>query len=106
MFHSEHTVSAVVLNCGYTCPSIEEKRGQYDDIFASILLPAFERASSRAAKGTSLKLNIKGYDTVKQVYPLTLQGVDAIIISGSPNGAYQDFEWIKKLIRFVSCKIQ
>ncbi|KAJ9137130.1 hypothetical protein NKR23_g9379 [Pleurostoma richardsiae] len=102
MISLEHVISIVVLNCGYTSPSIEKERGQYDDIFASLLLPAAERVSARIAKTTKLKFNIKGYDTVKQVYPLTLQGIDAIIISGSPNGAYQDLEWIRKLDGFVS----
>ena len=102
---SERIFSVVVLNCGYTCPSIQQQRGQYDDIFRSLLQPAVGRLYAKDTESSKLGLNIQGYDTVNQIYPPTLEGIDGIIISGSPNGAYQDLAWIQKLCRYVSCKL-
>ena len=34
-------------------------------------------------------------------YPPVLEDIDAIIITGSPNGAYQELEWIATLHKFV-----
>jgi hypothetical protein len=98
----ERVISVAVFKCGYTCPSIQNERGQYDDIFASLLEPAAERVCT---KTTKLKLNITGWDTVNQVYPPTLDGINAIIVSGSPNGAYQDLEWIQALNAYLSCRL-
>lgn len=98
-----HIVSVAVLNCGYTCPNIQKERGQYHDIFASLLRPALERLN-RGPNWPNAKLNVTGWDTINQVYPPSLDRIDAIIISGSPNGAYQDLEWIRALDRYISCK--
>ncbi|VUC26805.1 unnamed protein product [Clonostachys rosea] len=98
----EKTLSIAVLNCGYTCQSIQEARGQYHDLFAAILQPAAQRANRKATDGQHVKLEITGWDTVNQVYPPSLDGIDAIIISGSPNSAYDQLEWIQALNRFVA----
>ncbi|KAF7554924.1 hypothetical protein G7Z17_g2537 [Cylindrodendrum hubeiense] len=98
----EDVISVAVFNCGYTCPSIQKERGQYHDIFASLLRPALERVCSKSAKSPSVKLSIIGWDAVNQVYPPTLDNINAIIVSGSPNGAYQDLEWIQTLSRYIS----
>ncbi|KAH6889607.1 class I glutamine amidotransferase-like protein [Thelonectria olida] len=99
MIISERVISVAVFKCGYTCPSIQHERGQFEDIFASLLEPAAERVCT---KTTKVKLNITGWDTVDQVYPPTLDGIDAIIVSGSPNGAYEDLEWIRALNAYLS----
>ncbi|KAH7006977.1 class I glutamine amidotransferase-like protein [Ilyonectria destructans] len=96
-----HIISVAVLNCGYTCPNIQKERGQYHDIFALLLRPALERLN-RGPNWPNAKLNVTGWDTVNQVYPPSLDRIDAIIISGSPNGAYQDLEWIRALDRYIS----
>ena len=98
----QQTLNIAVFNCGYTCPSIQEARGQYHDIFASLLKPAAERVCSKVSKSTKVDLNVTGWDTVNQVYPATLDDIDAIIISGSPNGAYQDLDWIHALNKYLS----
>lgn len=95
-------ISVAVFNCGYTCPAIQEERGLYHEIFASLLQPAVQRLSSQANSGTKPTLHVTGWDTTKQEYPPTLEGIDAIVISGSPNGAYQDLPWIQKLINYVA----
>ncbi|KAF7560399.1 hypothetical protein G7046_g3760 [Stylonectria norvegica] len=97
-------LSVAVFNCGYTSPSIQQHRGQYDDIFRSLLQPAFDRVcATKPGLNSELKLSIRGYDTVNGVYPVSLEGLDAIVVSGSPNGAYQDLEWIRKLDRYIAC---
>ncbi|KAK7217550.1 hypothetical protein V2G26_005553 [Clonostachys chloroleuca] len=98
----EDTLNIAVLNCGYTCQSIQEARGQYHDLFGAILLPAAERANRKATGSRRVKLEITGWDTVNQVYPPSLEDIDGIIISGSPNSAYEELEWIQTLNRFVA----
>lgn len=49
-----------------------------------------------------MKLAVVGYDTVREEYPTSLVGVDAIIVSGSPNSAYQDLQWIKVLTKYIA----
>lgn len=92
-----------VLNCGYTSPIIQKERGQYSDIFTALLLPAAEQVAQRQGLA-SLQLKVKGYDTVNEEYPSTLDDVDAIIVSGSPNSAFQDLSWIRRLDEYISCR--
>ncbi|KAH8895601.1 class I glutamine amidotransferase-like protein [Thozetella sp. PMI_491] len=98
---AEKVIRVVVLNCGYTCPAIEKERGQYDEIFSSLLEAALERAISRDPTPMKWRLSIRGYDVVKEMYPHTVDDIDALIISGSPNGAYQDLPWIKALCHYI-----
>ncbi|CAK7246290.1 MAG: hypothetical protein STHCBS139747_007917 [Sporothrix thermara] len=95
------SLNVVVLNCGYTSPVITKARGQYSDVFADILKPAVARHNANPATTDPVDLVIRGYDTMKQVYPPSLDGVDALIITGSPNGAYEDLPWIRTLLDYV-----
>ena len=99
---AERVVRVAVFNCGYTSPSIQKERGQYHEIFDSLLQPAVQRLSSGAPTKTKIKLLVSGWDTTKEEYPPTLEGTHAIIISGSPNGAYQNLEWIHTLNKYVA----
>jgi GMP synthase-like glutamine amidotransferase len=103
MTFSKSVLNVAVFNCGYTSPCIQERRGQYDEIFAALLQPSLERVRAKTATNFNISLNVRGYDTVKQEYPVTLDEIDAIIISGSPNGAYQQLAWIQTLCQYVSC---
>jgi hypothetical protein len=62
---------------------VQKERGQYSDIFSTLLAPAAERVSRRLELPPA-QINIKGFDTVNAEYPTDLKGIDAIIISGSP----------------------
>ncbi|CAK7223121.1 hypothetical protein SCUCBS95973_005070 [Sporothrix curviconia] len=100
------SLTVVVLNCGYTSPVITKARGQYSDVFADILRPAVARHNARAANANAnthagVELVLRGYDAIQQTYPPSLDGVDALIITGSPNGAYEDFAWIRTLLAYV-----
>lgn len=99
----KQVLNVVVFNCGYTCPSIERERGEFHRMFNSFLQPAVPRLSSQARPKTEIRLLVKGLDATKQEYPPSFEGIDAIIISGSPNGAYQDLDWIHALDKYVSC---
>ncbi|RMJ13103.1 hypothetical protein CDV36_007214 [Fusarium kuroshium] len=92
-------INVAVLNCGYTSPVIEKERGQYHDIFRVLLRDAVHRSSSLTNKPN---LHLEGWDVVNQKYPLCLDRVDAIIVTGSPNSAYQPLEWIYVLQHYVS----
>lgn len=102
MESSNSILSIAVLNCGYTSPIIQNARGQYSDIFASLLKPALDRANHGQNISKSQRC-IQGWDVVSEEYPPTLNGIDAIIVSGSPNSSYQDLPWIKKLDRYLFC---
>ncbi|CAK7212806.1 hypothetical protein SEUCBS140593_001632 [Sporothrix eucalyptigena] len=93
-------LTVVVLNCGYTSPVITKVRGQYSDIFADILQPALARHNANP-ENAEVELVLRGYDAIQQIYPLSLDGVDALIITGSPNGAYEDLAWIRTLLAYV-----
>lgn len=94
-------VNIVILNCGYTSTIIEKARGQYHDIFAALLQAAVDRLSTQDGR-PKVRLQMKGWDVVSQKYPTTLDSVDAIIVTGSPNGAYQDLDWINTLNQYIS----
>ncbi|KAH7127905.1 class I glutamine amidotransferase-like protein [Dactylonectria estremocensis] len=99
---SKHVISVAVFNCGYTAPSIQNARGQFHEIFAALLTPALERVCHNNLELPNVTLDIKGWDTVNQEYPPTLDKIDAIIVTGSPNGAYEDLEWIRTLDRHLA----
>ncbi|KKY23032.1 putative gmp synthase [Phaeomoniella chlamydospora] len=46
-------------------------------------------------------MRVHGWDTVKEVYPPSLETVDAIIVSGSPYSTYQDLKWIQRLELYI-----
>ncbi|EPE09344.1 hypothetical protein F503_07120 [Ophiostoma piceae UAMH 11346] len=94
------TLTIAVLNCGYTVPSVQKARGQYHDVFAAILQPAVDRHN--AGTDDKVTLQVLGFDTVKEEYPESLDGIHAVIISGSPNGAYEQLPWIRRLLTYVT----
>ncbi|KAH7176893.1 class I glutamine amidotransferase-like protein [Dactylonectria macrodidyma] len=99
---SKRVVSVAVFNCGYTAPSIQNARGQFHEIFTALLKPAFQRVRDSNPELPDIALDIKGWDTVKQEYPSTLDKIDAILVTGSPRGAYEDLEWIRTLDRYLA----
>ncbi|ANB11158.1 amidotransferase (predicted) [Sugiyamaella lignohabitans] len=81
-----------ILEADTPMPSVAEVHGSYGDIFKRLLLNA----------KLDPKSVIKAYDVVtKQEYPNSLDGVDAILITGSKHNAFGDDEWIIKLVNFT-----
>lgn len=75
------TCRIAILNADTPVPNVLAERGQYSNIFATLLKSAAAQAQDLA----SLNLDFIAYDCVFGHYPTTaeLDSIDAIIISGS-----------------------
>ncbi|KAH6976306.1 class I glutamine amidotransferase-like protein [Ilyonectria sp. MPI-CAGE-AT-0026] len=73
-------------------------RGGFDAIFQSWLSLGAEAVNQKHRDRESIQVKVTGYDAIKdQVYPDNLNGVDAIVITGSPSAAFNDLPWINRL---------
>ena len=77
------TCRVAILNADTPVPSVLAERGQYSDIFATLL----KHAAAQAQDLASLALDFIAYNCVLGHYPTTLEldSIDAIIITGSCN---------------------
>lgn len=77
-------------------PNVAAKRGEYHDIFKTLLIKA----------GLDLEQwDVKGYDVVTaQEYPT--EKVDALLLTGSKHDAYRDDPWILKLVEYTRNSLQ
>jgi GMP synthase-like glutamine amidotransferase len=85
-----------VLQADSFVPVVETKYGGYGGLYRDRL-----ETAAKSMNMTTSSLKVTGYDVVdKMEYP-DLSGIDAIIVSGSKNNAFEDQEWIVKLVAFV-----
>ncbi|KAF4566302.1 hypothetical protein EYR36_011720 [Pleurotus pulmonarius] len=89
------TKSLALLICDTPIPAVLSSHGDYHKIFSALL------ASS--LPDTSIEFTLDPYDVAKkQEYPLEDKEYDAFLITGSAASAYENLEWINKLIAFVA----
>jgi GMP synthase-like glutamine amidotransferase len=96
---SNMTVSLhlALLICDTPAPKVVEKYGAYDKLFRTV----FEKA-----RPADVEIAWSDFDVVtRQEYPpiedFKTKKYNGIVITGSARGAYEDEEWIHKLIDYV-----
>ncbi|KAF7547345.1 hypothetical protein G7Z17_g7793 [Cylindrodendrum hubeiense] len=96
------TVNIAVLKCYQMQDSISKVRGDFDALFQSWLSLGAETISQNHPDREAIQVKVVGYDIAKdEVYPDTLNDVDAIVITGSPAAVYEDLPWIRKLQSYL-----
>jgi GMP synthase-like glutamine amidotransferase len=91
------SLNLALFICDTPAPKVVENYGAYDKLFRIV----FDRA-----RPANVELSWTDFDVVtRQEYP-SLQDIlakkyDGIVITGSARGAYEDEEWIHKLIEYV-----
>lgn len=88
-----------LLKCSQPVPVILETVGDYTPIFRTLL----EASLDVSRPGTEpMSFTLDGYDVVnKMEYPPDDVEYDGLLISGSPSSAYEDIEWINRLVAYV-----
>lgn len=86
-----------LLICDTPAPKVVENYGAYDKLFRIV----FDRA-----RPADVDITWSDFDVVtRQEYPslddIHAKKYDGIVITGSARGAYEDEEWIHRLIDFV-----
>lgn len=85
-----------MLNADIPVPNVyAHKAPTYGQIFHQLL------SAAAAHKLPNATIISHDYDVMKGEYPMSLTDVDAIIISGSANSAYDALEWVRTLDDFV-----
>lgn len=89
-----------VLECDTPIGRTKEKYGGYGNLFKELLQNGAQAV--REKDGTAVpELDIRKYDVVNdEIYP-ELEGVDAVLLSGSRHNSFDDEIWILKLVEFT-----
>ncbi|TRM66505.1 class I glutamine amidotransferase-like protein [Schizophyllum amplum] len=85
-----------LLKCATPIPSVQRENGDYLQMFRELLRNALPRPD--------LDFQLDGFDVVHNMeYPLadTMDVYSGVLISGSAASAYDDKEWINKLVGWV-----
>ena len=89
-----------ILECDTPQPNANAKYGGYGGVF-TVLLKAGADALGHPGLTSSSGLSLSVYDVVtKQEYP-SLEDIDAVLLTGSKHNAFDDDEWILKLVDFT-----
>jgi len=87
--------SLALLICGSLSPILHEQYGDYDAVFETFF---------RNSLPNDTKFTLDPYDVQKMEYPPeeSIDKYDAIVLTGSAASAYENIEWINKLVDFVA----
>jgi GMP synthase-like glutamine amidotransferase len=97
------TIRIAMLNADEPVPEVYVNRAPtYGQMFHNLLISASSRLESNSSTSKSvLKIESTEYDVRKLEYPPDLNVVDAVLITGSANAAYDDVEWVRQLDAYV-----
>ncbi|KAH9896838.1 class I glutamine amidotransferase-like protein [Cubamyces lactineus] len=96
-FPSSKPYKIAVLLCDTPLPAILASQGDYGAIFETLF-----RNALREAGGPETKFVVDAYDVRnEQVYPKDVDQYDAVLLTGSAASAYENLEWINKLVDYV-----
>lgn len=88
-----------VLECDEPIGRTKEKYGGYGNLFHELLDHSAKHL--KAKEGKEVELDVTKYDVVRhEVYP-ELEGVDAVLLTGSKFNSFDNDPWILKLVEFV-----
>ncbi|OAG45396.1 hypothetical protein AYO21_00030 [Fonsecaea monophora] len=105
------TLHLAILICEVLPPPVSRLRGPFDQIFQNFFDRGAKRLLERARHGDEVSPALEGQIKVRTTpYNATagqlpdaeaLEGLDALVVTGSSAGAYEDIEWVKKLGGFL-----
>ncbi|KAF2719356.1 class I glutamine amidotransferase-like protein [Polychaeton citri CBS 116435] len=98
----KRVLRVAVLECDEPVGRTKEKYGGYGNLFKELLLKGAEEVKAKDGKrGQVPELEVLKYDVVHhEVYP-ALEGVDAVLLSGSKFNSFDNDPWILKLVEFT-----
>ncbi|KAI0325131.1 class I glutamine amidotransferase-like protein [Cubamyces sp. BRFM 1775] len=86
-----------VLLCDTPLPAILASQGDYGAIFEALF-----RNALREAGGPETEFVVDAYDVRNEmVYPKDVDQYDAVLLTGSAASAYENLDWINKLVDYV-----
>ncbi|KAG6331617.1 hypothetical protein ID866_7471 [Astraeus odoratus] len=96
-----------LLECSNPGPQILGTDG-YTPVFYSLLEASLALANaSTPEEAERVSFTLDGYDVMtKMEYPSNDTEYDGLFISGAPSSAYEDIEWINKLVAYVKRAIE
>ncbi|KAJ8514362.1 hypothetical protein ONZ45_g8079 [Pleurotus djamor] len=86
-----------LLICDTPIPAVVAEHGDYHPIFATLL-----KSSLTLPSNNDFYYTLDPYYVTKQEYPDDDKPYDAFLITGSAASAYEDIEWINKLVAYVA----
>jgi GMP synthase-like glutamine amidotransferase len=92
-----------ILECGTPSPKTAKKYGGYGGVFTSLLETAASSLSYPGFTPSASSLSISIFD-VKHApgsYP-SLDDIDGVLLTGSASNAFDNDDWIIKLVQFVN----
>ncbi|KAF8837399.1 class I glutamine amidotransferase-like protein [Paxillus ammoniavirescens] len=91
-----------ILMCDTPMPSLKAVYGDYRQIFQMLLTSSLAPINASKSGQAQVTFTLVGYDVVTEMaYPPEEEGYDGLLISGSAASAYENFEWINKLVAYV-----
>ncbi|KAJ3333382.1 hypothetical protein HDU76_008633 [Blyttiomyces sp. JEL0837] len=93
-------IRIAILQCGFASESAQAVAGgDYGHMFKNLINDAVNQEQKITSK--ELKVEIDVFDATAMHLPEQPRDYDAILLSGSKHGANDDFDWLKKLERFL-----
>ncbi|KAF7324802.1 Glutamine amidotransferase type-1 domain-containing protein [Mycena kentingensis (nom. inval.)] len=90
----------IVLICDTLPPAVVSAHGAYDVLFTTLF-----RASASALGLSPDTITIQAFDVVEKMEYPNKEDLDAcagVLLTGSKASAYEDIEWINKLVQFTA----
>ena len=94
-------IHIAVLECCRFPADVVAVRGQFGDIFESWLRKSLDLFNKKRPLGNPLEIAVTSWDVEHGEYPPSLDGIDALIVTGSPLSACDDEPWIKVLEKYI-----
>lgn len=104
---SSETIHIAILICEVLPPPIAALRGPFDQIFQTFFdrgLKRFLESQKEKYSGPKeIRVKTTPYNATTSQLPdaKDLESIDALVITGSTAGAYEDIEWVKNLGAFL-----
>lgn len=94
-------IRVAVFECLQLADNIAQSRGQFRDVFATWLHKASVSYNSRRPFSEHVRIETTAWNVVQGHYPPALDGIDAIIVSGSTASAYDQCPWVARLAEYI-----
>ncbi|KAI0167384.1 class I glutamine amidotransferase-like protein [Pestalotiopsis sp. NC0098] len=94
-------VRVAVFECLELADNIAQARGQFNDVFAAWLHRASLSYNEQRPLSEQVQIESTAYRVIEGQYPPSLDGIDAIIVSGSTASAYDQDPWIVRLAEYL-----
>lgn len=99
---SSKTINIAILDCLVPLPSITDSRGgSFSQIFLNLLQSAANQLSTHHYPQQTINIQGTSFNTLLGEYPPNIQDFNAILITGSFASAYDNDEWVLKLVDYI-----